>query len=59
MDEQHEDSEKKQAKDALLLWCQRMTRGYKNVDVKVKLNNFTSLDRSLQKLRAPTCIYLK
>jgi hypothetical protein len=36
VDEQQGDSsEKKSAKDALLLWCQRNTRGYKNVDIRV------------------------
>ena len=34
-DQQGEHSEKKSAKDALLLWCQRNTRGYKNVEIRV------------------------
>lgn len=35
-------SEKKSAKDALLLWCQRKTHGYPNVQI----DNFTSSWRS-------------
>ena len=40
VDEQEEDGEKRSAKDALLLWCQRNVRGYKNVDIRVSKNNF-------------------
>ncbi|CAD5123350.1 DgyrCDS11708 [Dimorphilus gyrociliatus] len=38
LDEDDENSEKKSAKDALLLWCQRKTDGYPGV----KIENFTS-----------------
>lgn len=39
VDEQNEEGgEKRSAKDALLLWCQRNVRGYKNVDIR----DFTS-----------------
>ncbi|XP_030753943.1 spectrin beta chain, non-erythrocytic 2 isoform X2 [Sitophilus oryzae] len=34
LDEKNESSEKKSAKDALLLWAQRKTRGYANVEIK-------------------------
>ena len=34
-DEEGVSGEKKSAKDALLLWCQRNTRGYKNVEINV------------------------
>ena len=40
VDEQEEDGEKRSAKDALLLWCQRNVRGYKNVDIRVSKNIF-------------------
>ena len=36
VDEQNEEGgEKKSAKEALLLWCQRNVRGYRNVEIKV------------------------
>ena len=37
VDEDNESSEKKSAKDALLLWCQRRTNGYHYVNIQ----NFT------------------
>ncbi|QQP56332.1 Spectrin beta chain_ brain 4like, partial [Caligus rogercresseyi] len=38
VDDQEENGEKKSAKDALLLWCQRRTQDYKNVNIR----DFTS-----------------
>ena len=33
-DEEDESTEKRSARDALLLWCQRRLRGYRNVQVQ-------------------------
>ena len=36
MDQQEEQGEKKSAKEALMMWCQRNTRGYREVHIRVR-----------------------
>ena len=40
VDEDEEQGEKKSAKEALVMWCQRNTRGYKDVHVRVRNLHF-------------------
>ena len=43
VDEQEEHGEKKSAKEALMMWCQRNTRGYREVHIRVNsITNFIS-----------------
>ena len=58
-DEEGVSGEKKSAKDALLLWCQRNTRGYKNVEINVSDTTLINNNFNLIDFQCITTSYLK
>ena len=59
VDQQEEQGEKKSAKEALMMWCQRNTRGYREVHIRVIIifNFFVTKMRNTVKCFTPISFY--
>ena len=50
-EDEEQGGEKKSAKEALIMWCQRNTRGYKDVHIRVRYTLFGDLFEYLLRVK--------